>query len=42
MVKRKSQRDPEDLPDAPDGKQKRQDDDSESDEVCRQPAHPPP
>ncbi|KAF9739313.1 hypothetical protein PMIN06_000994 [Paraphaeosphaeria minitans] len=32
MAKRKSQKDPEDLPDAPDGKGKRENDDSDSDE----------
>ncbi|KAF1972149.1 hypothetical protein BU23DRAFT_590257 [Bimuria novae-zelandiae CBS 107.79] len=32
MAKRKSQKDPEDLPDAPDGKNKRKNDDSDSDE----------
>ncbi|KAJ4352416.1 Mss4p nuclear export [Didymosphaeria variabile] len=32
MAKRKTQKDPEDLPDAPDGKSKRKNDDSDSDE----------
>lgn len=40
MAKRKSQKDPEDLPDAPDGKGKRKNDDSDSDEVRMLPALP--
>jgi hypothetical protein len=40
MAKRKSQKDPEDLPDAPDGKGKRKNDDSDSDEVRILPALP--
>ena len=44
MAKRKSQKDPEDLPDAPDGRIKRKNDDSDSDEVrgLHMPPLPPP
>lgn len=40
MAKRKSQKDPEDLPDAPDGRVKRKNDESDSDEVRGLPMPP--